>query len=73
MSLPNQSNHNINRKKSYADAVIGNQTKDTNVNGQRTEQRHTINQIQILNRLQNHKDVLLLLEIPMKQTFHRHQ
>jgi hypothetical protein len=42
MSLPHQSNNNINRKKSYADALIGNQTKNANINGQRTEQRHTI-------------------------------
>jgi hypothetical protein len=42
MSLPNQSNNNINRKMSYADAVIGHQTINTNLNGQRTKQRHTI-------------------------------
>jgi hypothetical protein len=42
MSVPNQSNNNINRKKPYADAVIGHQTINTNVHGQRTQQRHII-------------------------------
>jgi hypothetical protein len=73
MSLPNQSNNNINRKKSDADAVIGHQTINTNVNGQRTEQRHTIKPNTDIKPITKPKDILLLLEIAMKQTLHRHQ
>jgi hypothetical protein len=42
MLLLLQTNINLINKMSYPDAMIGNQMKNNNVNGQRTELRYTI-------------------------------